>query len=418
MSDFNEARKGEARMPVRKQSRTRKGQEESERRIRDFQDRGGAFVEAVEATRMPMLVTDPQIVDNPIIYANAAFLDMCGYERDEVLGQNYFFLASPDSPPEVKERLLVAMAAREEFNERVLFHTKDGREIWAAAFISPMFENDRVVRHFASFLDVTETVNRERELLDATELLDRRIGVSTRRLHEANRRLEAEVTRRRRTEAILRDALAEVEQDLRFRDFLLREVNHRTKNALQIAISLLAMKARRAENEATRNTLESAIARLGRIADVYGLLAYQTDAPDRIDFADYLQRICRSMVESMAPQGQVHVEIDVETEAIWGADLVVPLGLIVGEALTNALKHGFPEERRGRVLVQLRPAGDTQMQLCVEDNGVGLSAQRRSGSLGLRLIEVLAQQVKGQATLDSRAGGGTVLRLNFADPGN
>ena len=169
----------------------------------------------------------------------------------------------------------------------------------------------------------------------------RRIGVSTRRLHEANSRLEAEVIRRRRTEATLRDALAELEQELRFRDFLLREVNHRTKNALRTAIALLAMKARRADDEATRNTLESAMARLGRIGDVYGLLTYRTDAPDRIDFADYLHRICVSMVESMGLHDRVHVDVDVETDALWGADLVVPLGLIVGEAVTNALKHPF-----------------------------------------------------------------------------
>ncbi len=403
-------------MPVRKQSRNREGQADSERRLRDVQDLGGAFVEAVEATRMPMLVTDPQVVDNPIIYANEAFLDLCGYEREEVLGQNYFFLASPDSPHEAKERLLAAMAARENFSERVLFHTKDGREIWVAAFICPMVENDRIVRHFASFLDVTETVNRDQELREANELLDRRIGVSMRKLHEANNRLEAEVTRRRRTEAILRDALAEVEQDLRFRDFLLREVNHRTKNALQIAVSLLAKKARQADNEATRNTLESAMGRLQRIGEIYGQLAYQTDAPDRIDFADYLHRICQSMVESMRLHGQVHVDVDVEDDAVWGSDLVVPLGLIVGEALTNPQQHAFPEERRGRVLVHLRPADDDLMQLCIEDNGIGLSPQRRSDSLGLRLIEVLAQQINGQVSLDPRSGGGTVLRVTFPDP--
>jgi PAS domain S-box-containing protein len=394
-------------MTIRKPSRTRQGQADAERSIRELQDRGGAFVEAVEATRMPMLVTDPQVADNPIIYANAAFLDMCGYERDEVLGQNYFFLASPDSPPEAKERLLAAMAARENFFERVPLQTKDGREIWVAAFIVPMVENDRIVRHFASFLDVTEAVHGERQLREANELLDRRIGVSTRRLHEANSRLEAEVVRRRRIEATLRDALAELEQDLRFRDFLLREVNHRTKNALQTAIALLAMKARRADNEETRSTLERAMARLGRIADVYGLLTYRTDTPDRIDFADYLHRICASMVESMGLHGRVHVDVEVETDALWGADRVVPLGLIVGEVLTNALKHAFPEERRGRVLVHLRPAGDNSMELLIEDDGIGLPAQRRSGSLGLRLIEVFAQQIKGQLRRGPRRPSGS-----------
>jgi PAS domain-containing protein len=73
-------------MTIRKQSRIRQGQADSERRIRELQDRGGAFVEAVEATRMPMLVTGPQAVDNRIIYANPAYLDLCGPPCAEWLG--------------------------------------------------------------------------------------------------------------------------------------------------------------------------------------------------------------------------------------------------------------------------------------------------------------------------------------------
>ncbi len=80
-------------MPTDKQPRNRNGQAEAERNVRSLEGRRGLFVEAVEATRIPMVVTDPTVVDNPIIYVNAAFLEMSGYERDEVLGQTYFFLS-------------------------------------------------------------------------------------------------------------------------------------------------------------------------------------------------------------------------------------------------------------------------------------------------------------------------------------
>jgi PAS domain-containing protein len=75
-------------MPVSRQPRNRQGQAAAERGVRDTERRGGPFVAAVEATRMPMAVTDPAVADNPIVYANAAFLDLCGYEREGVLGQN------------------------------------------------------------------------------------------------------------------------------------------------------------------------------------------------------------------------------------------------------------------------------------------------------------------------------------------
>ena len=95
----------------------------------------------------------------------------------------------------------------------------------------------------------------------------------------------------------------------------------------------------------------------------------------------------------------------------------MPLGLIAGEALTNALKHAFPEGRDGRVRLVLRAAGGGLMRLCVEDDGVGMLAERREGSLGLRLIEMFARQIKGRAAMENRTGGeGTVVTVTFPDP--
>src|SRR3712207_2400864 len=194
-------------MPVSDQPRNREGQAEAERRLGVVEGRGGPFVAAVEATRMPMAVTDPQVADNPIIYANAAFLELCGYDREEVLGQNYFFLVGEHADPEVARRVEAAMAARRTFVEDVPFRAKDGREVWVSMFVSPVVEDGRVAQHFASFLDISDRVARERELQEAKETLDRRVATRTRRLQQANARLEEEVERRQRTEATLRDAL-------------------------------------------------------------------------------------------------------------------------------------------------------------------------------------------------------------------
>jgi PAS domain S-box-containing protein len=405
-------------MPVRRQSRDRRGQAAAERGIRDLMGRGGAFVEAVEATRMPMVVTDPGVADNPIIYANGAFLELCGYERDEVLGQNYFFLMGKHVDPATAERVRAATAARHDISEEIQFHTKDGRVIWVAAFVSPMSEGGEVVRHFASFLDVTDRVEREADLREARATLDRRVETRTRRLREANARLQEEVERRQRTEAVLRDTLAQRQEDVRFRDFLIREVNHRTKNALQLGIGLLAVQARHVEDEGCRAALEGAMARLQRMGEVHALLTYEGDAPDSIDFPDYLRRLCHEMGASLAPgPDRIVIEVDAEEEASWGPDLVVPLGMIVGEALTNALKHAFPDGRRGRVLVGLQANGGGRMRLLIEDDGVGLPQTRREGSLGLRLVDTLARQIRGTATVGPRRGGeGTAVVLIFTDP--
>ncbi|WP_052214713.1 sensor histidine kinase [Belnapia sp. F-4-1] len=405
-------------MPASNQPRTREGQAAAERGVRDIEARGGPFVAAVEATRMPMVVTDPTVLGNPIIYANATFLELCGYEREAVLGQNYFFLLGEHAALEVAARVEAVMAAQRRFIEDVPFRTRDGREVWVSMFVSPVVEDGRVVQHFASFLDISDRVAREHELREAKETLERRVATRTRRLQEVNARLQEEVERRQRTEATLRDALAQGQEDIRFRDFLIREVNHRTKNALQLAVSLLRVQARQIDDPDCRATLETATGRLRRVGEVHSLLTYRAGNPNAIDFPDYLRRLCEEMAEAMAPSPeQVSVEVEADEEAVWSPDLVVPLGLIVGEAVTNALKYAFPDGRSGRVWVELHAEAGGQMRLLIEDDGAGMPTERRAGSLGLRLVEMLAKQVRGRAVMEAGRGGqGTAVAVIFPDP--
>ncbi|WP_147465065.1 sensor histidine kinase [Teichococcus wenyumeiae] len=404
-------------MPAQKQSRTREGQAKSERAVVDLAALGGPFVEAFDATRMPMAISDPNVAGNPIVYCNAAFLQMCGYDRKEVLGQDYFFLIGRHADPSVVDRIKQAVAARREFTEDILFHTKDGREIWVAALVDPMVEDDRVVRHFVSFLDITDRVQRVQGLREAKATLDRRVATRTKRLQAAKDKLEEEVERRRRTEALLRESLAEGEVALKFRDFLVQEVHHRTKNALQLATALLQLQARQSEPP-VQAALAVAVGRLLRIGEVHELLAYQSETPNTIEVAPYLLRLGRSMLEGLVTSpGQVEVEVEADEEAVWAPDVVIPLGLIVGEALTNAFKYAFPEGRRGRILVNLSLPDGGLARLRIEDDGIGLPPSRRQGALGLKLIETLAQQIQGKVELVSRQDGtGTAVSVTFPDP--
>ena len=77
----------------------------SERHLDAVRQQGGMFVEAVRLTRMPMLMTDPTLPGNPIIFANDAFLRLAGYGREEVLGRNCRFLSGPETDPEIRSRV-------------------------------------------------------------------------------------------------------------------------------------------------------------------------------------------------------------------------------------------------------------------------------------------------------------------------
>lgn len=152
--------------------------------------------------------------------------------------------------------------------------------------------------------------------------------------------------RRQRTEATLRDALAQGQEDIRYRDFLVPEVNHRTKNALQLAVSLLGVQARHVDDPSCRSASETALGRLSRVGEVHALLTYGSGSPDVIDCADYLRRLCREMEESLAPSGgRVTVEVDAEEEAVWPPDLI-----------PRSSSRPLDQSATGKVMVNLAPA--------------------------------------------------------------
>ena len=122
------------------------------------------FFAAVETTRMPMIVTNPNAPDNPIIFANQAFLDMTGYESGEIVGHNCRFLQGPDTDPEVVTSIREAIDGRYDFSTEILNYRKDGSTFWNALFISPIFnEKGELIYFFASQLDVS----RRRDAEDA-----------------------------------------------------------------------------------------------------------------------------------------------------------------------------------------------------------------------------------------------------------
>lgn len=122
------------------------------------------FFAAVETTRMPMIVTNPNAPDNPIIFANQAFLDMTGYESGEIVGHNCRFLQGPDTDPDVVTSIREAIDGRYDFSTEILNYRKDGSTFWNALFISPIFnEKGELIYFFASQLDVS----RRRDAEDA-----------------------------------------------------------------------------------------------------------------------------------------------------------------------------------------------------------------------------------------------------------
>lgn len=134
-------------------------------------DRGSVFFAAIEMTRMPMILTDPNQDDNPIAFANKAFLDLTGYEEDEVLGRNCRFLQGAQTDRNIVAELRNAVAARQSLAVELLNYRRDGSPFWNAVFIGPVYDTSgKLLYFFASQLDVTRRRNTEQSYRQAQKM--------------------------------------------------------------------------------------------------------------------------------------------------------------------------------------------------------------------------------------------------------
>ena len=119
------------------------------------------FVAAVHATRMPMIITNPRLPDNPVVFANDSFCRLSGYERDEIVGRNCRFLQGPETDPATVRKIHDAVERVEAIEIDIRNHRKDGEPFWNRLLMAPVFDADQQLAYFfASQVDVT--IERER----------------------------------------------------------------------------------------------------------------------------------------------------------------------------------------------------------------------------------------------------------------
>jgi PAS domain S-box-containing protein len=129
------------------------------------------FFAAIESTRMPMLVTDPRHPDNPIVFANKAFIAMSGYTAVEIIGRNCRFLQGPDTDVHTIASIRNAIVSRTEITTEILNYRKDGSSFWNALYISPVYNKKKeLVYYFASQLDVSRRRDAEDALTQAQKM--------------------------------------------------------------------------------------------------------------------------------------------------------------------------------------------------------------------------------------------------------
>jgi PAS domain S-box-containing protein len=319
---------------------------------------------AVEHVSVAVALTDTQ---GRFEYVNPAFTRITGYTLEEVAGQKPSILKSGWTSPEGYRQLWETIGAGEEWRGEFHNKRKDGGLFWVSASISPIKNTDGIITHYIA--------------------------------------VEEDITERKRDEDRLRASLDE-------KEVLVKEINHRVKNNLQIISSLLSLQSRDILDQRARQAFKVSQDRIKAMALVHEML-YQSEDLGRIDFGEYLQTLTTDLYNAFGLSAQgIDLKVDVD-RIFFGVDTGIPCGLIVNELVSNALKHAFPGGASGEICVSVR-GEDDRYTMVVKDNGVGLPEGmdfRQTTTLGLTIVNALAQQIKG--AIDFSSVGGSEIKITF-----
>ena len=198
------------------------------------------------------------------------------------------------------------------------------------------------------------------------------------------------------------------------RKALALEVHHRVKNNLQIVTSLLNMQANRVENPAAREALGQTRARIGGLALIHRILYEQADDGSQatLDIGRLIPELCAQFRLWNMERPEVAFSCQSSAYAV-PLDSALPLVLFAVEAVTNAYAYAFPDGRGGAILLRfgVSPGGDAEF--AVRDDGVGFETGSNDGSMGRLLMQGFARQLGGKLAIESRAGEGTEVRLEY-----
>jgi PAS domain S-box-containing protein len=324
-------------------------QKAAEADVEHFSEDLGPFVVAADTTRMPMVFTDAKKPNNPIIYANDAFIKLTGYDRDELLAQSFNFLLANPQDRKVLDEVESAFAGNEDCAD-IRYRHKDGSTFCATIFVNPVRDKDgKIYEHFLSLVDTTK--------------------------HERAREHAA---------------------------MLIDELNHRVKNTLATVQSIVIQAVRNSSDpKIVRESIETRIAALSRSHDLLGR--------EKWEGAGLRDLVRESLAPFTVAEGRAE-RFTIEGEKVrLSPKAALALGIAFNELATNAVKYGAFSNVAGTIAIkwvlEKRPDG---RWLCLhwrEKDGPIVTPPMRKG-FGSRVIEQgLAHELGGTVELDYRPGG-------------
>jgi two-component sensor histidine kinase len=189
---------------------------------------------------------------------------------------------------------------------------------------------------------------------------------------------------------------------------LLKEIHHRVKNNLQVITSLLSLQSGNIDDPKIKEIFKVSQYRINTMAILHEEL-YQSENLSTIGYGEYLCKLVDYLIRSIAGnKHQIEIAIDVPKTLKLNIDTAIPLGLLINELITNALKHGLNDKKQAAIYISILPQAYPNFQLLIGDNGKGFSDEinyKTTKSLGLKLIRQLVRQLSGNIKKKNKTSG-------------
>lgn len=264
------------------------------------------------------------------------------------------------------------------FKEKEIL-SKDGKSWYSVKILPYRTIDDRIIGIVMTFSIVTKTKELELKLRKTNESLDENLKALNTLLSE--------------------------------KKLILKEVHHRVKNNMGTIHALLALQAEAQSDPHTREVLMDASSRVQSMMVLYSKL-YQSENILSVSVKEYIPTLIAEIMDIFPGKEKVSLETHIDDIAL-SAKITSSLGIIINEMITNCLKYAFPNNRSGKIEIEITQR-DNLVTLCLADDGVGMPSLKTNEpprGFGLQLIEILVQQLKGTLKIEVRNG--TKYTLEF-----
>jgi len=204
----------------------------------------------------------------------------------------------------------------------------------------------------------------------------------------------------------------QLEQRLRAKDTLLRELQHRVKNNLQMITALIRLESRQVADQHDEAVFDRLAGRVEALALLYQAMTAEEQTSE-VDLGSYLSQIASAAMQAQAIEG-IRLETKVDTWPV-SINIAMPAGLVVNELLTNSLKYAFREGTGGTITLHCI-VDDTGCKVIIADDGIGLPAELKwpePGKLSALIVRTLRENAHAQLKVESKPGQGTRVTIQF-----